>query len=46
MIEVKILTKIFNDYTAVNNISFTVEHGEALILPGTSGYVIQRIMVI
>jgi len=37
MIEVLNLTKKFNGLTAVDNISFSVEKGETLILLGTSG---------
>ncbi|MFQ5825259.1 MAG: ABC transporter ATP-binding protein [bacterium] len=37
MIEVLNLTKTFNGLTAVDNISFSVEKGETLILLGTSG---------
>jgi len=37
VIEVINLTKKFNDVKAVNNVSFTVEEGEILILLGTSG---------
>jgi len=37
MIEVLNLTKKFNGLTAVDNISFSVENGETLILLGTSG---------
>jgi len=37
MIEVLNLTKKFNEFTAVDNISFSVAKGETLILLGTSG---------
>ena len=37
MIEILNLTKKFNGLTAVDNISFSVEKGETLILLGTSG---------
>jgi len=37
LIEVSNLTKKFNDFTAVDNISFAVKAGEVLVLLGTSG---------
>jgi len=37
MLEVKSLTKHFDDTTAVKDVSFTVKKGEVLVLLGTSG---------
>lgn len=37
MIEVKNITKTFGGYTAVDNISFTVQDGETLVFLGSSG---------
>ena len=37
MIEISNLTKKFNNLSAVDNISFSVEEGETLVLLGTSG---------
>jgi osmoprotectant transport system ATP-binding protein len=37
MIEISNLTKKFDDSTAVDNVSFSVECGESLVLLGTSG---------
>ena len=37
MIEVKNITKTFGAYTAVDNISFTVQDGETLVFLGSSG---------
>jgi ABC-type multidrug transport system ATPase subunit len=36
-IEVKNLTKKFGDFTAVDNISFSVEHGHIFALLGPNG---------
>ncbi len=37
VVEVKNLTKVFGDVTAVNNVSFTIEEKDFLILLGLSG---------
>lgn len=37
MIEVKNITKTFGAYTAVDNISFTVQEGETIVFLGSSG---------
>jgi len=37
LIEVSELTKRFDDFTAVDKVSFTVDEGETLILLGPSG---------
>lgn len=37
MIEVKNITKTFGAYTAVDDISFTVHHGETVVFLGSSG---------
>src|ERR1051326_1698894 len=37
MIAVNNITKTFDGYTAVDNVSFTVEEGETLVLLGRSG---------
>jgi osmoprotectant transport system ATP-binding protein len=37
MIEVKNITKTFGEFTAVDNISFTIQEGETLVLLGRSG---------
>ncbi|AJY45222.1 ABC transporter ATP-binding protein [Martelella endophytica] len=37
MIEIEAITKVFGDYSAVDNVSLTVERGELAAIVGTSG---------